>query len=246
MLVDVHSHLDLYEDLDPVIDRAIKTGLKNIITASTGLESCKKNIDIAKKYKIVKVALGLYPVDALKENIDETIEFIKKNIKKAVAISEVGLDYHRGELIDVGSIKKQKYAFEEQIKIAEKHKLPIIAHSRKAELDVIEMLESSKIKNIILHCFGGKLRLVKRIADNGWNFSIPASVTRSEHFQKIVELMKTSQILTETDAPFQSPFYGKTNEPSYIIEGVKKIASIKGLTLEECQNSIYMNYQRIF
>ncbi|MBW3003014.1 TatD family hydrolase [Candidatus Woesearchaeota archaeon] len=245
MLVDVHCHLDHYKEIEPVIERAINAGLKTIISNSTNLESCKKNLKLAKIYPIVKVALGLYPLDAIKEGA-EAIDFIKKNIKKAIAIGEVGLDYHLPQFSDNKSIKIQKTVFQEFIKLAEKSKLPIIVHSRKAELDVIEMLESSRIKNIILHCFGGKLKLAKRIADNGWNFSIPASIVRSEHFQKIVEQTHISQLLSETDAPYQSPVSGKTNEPASIIQGVKKIADIKKITLEDCKNNLFMNFQRIF
>ncbi|MEA3429889.1 MAG: TatD family hydrolase [Nanoarchaeota archaeon] len=246
MLVDVHCHLDMIENLDESIKHAINTGLKSIITNSGNLESCKANILIAESYPIVKLALGIYPLDALKENYKKTIEFITKNIKQAVAIGEVGLDYHLPEFSDKKSIDIQKKVFQKQIEIAEKAKLPIIVHSRKAELDIIEMLESSKLKHIILHCFGGKLKLAKQATENGWNLSIPASITRAEHFQKIVEQTNISQLLTETDSPYQSPYYGQKNEPSFIIEGVKKIAEIKGITLEECKKNIFMNFQKIF
>lgn len=246
MLVDVHCHLDHYENLKPIIERAKKVGVKAIISNSTGLESCKKNLKIANEHPLVRVALGIYPLDIFKEDTDKALDFIKKNIKKAVAVGEVGLDYHLPEFSSDKHIKKQKEVFQEVINITERSKLPIIVHSRKAEVNVADMLESSKIKHVVLHCYGGKLKLAKRIADNGWNFSIPASIVRSEHFQKLVEQTHLSQILSETDAPYQSPFTGKQNEPGFIIEGVKKIAEIKKITLDDCKNNLFMNYQRIF
>jgi len=247
MIVDVHAHLDMIEkDLDLVIKDAKAKGISTIISNSGNLSSCKKNIEIAKKYPMVKCALGLYPLDALKEDPVKTIEFINKNIKFACALGEIGLDYHLPKYSDEKSIKTQKNIFEEQLEIAKNKKLPVIVHSRKAELDVIETLESFNIKKIIIHCFGGKLKLTKRISDNNWYFSIPASVVRAEHFQNIVLNTNLSQILSETDSPFQSPFIGKDNEPAFIVEGIKKIAQLKKITVEECINSLYMNYQKTF
>ena len=69
---------------------------------------------------------------------------------------------------------------------------------------------------------------------------------RSQQFQIIAELAPFSQILTETDAPYLSPFKEKRNEPAFIAETIKKIAEIKNITPEETANNIYMNYQRVF
>ncbi|MBW3015380.1 TatD family hydrolase [Candidatus Woesearchaeota archaeon] len=249
MIVDVHAHMDMLKgDLSPIIKRAKKAGLNTIISNSVNLESCKKNIEISKQYPIVKPALAIYPRDAVEnpDEIETTFEFIKRNVKKAIAIGEAGLDYHLPFLTEIKAVKIQKQVFQELIKLAEKSKLPLIVHSRKAEKEVVEILETSKLKHIILHCYGGKLKLAKRITENGWNFSIPASIVRSEHFQKIVEQTPLPQLLSETDAPFQSPFHNKQNEPAFIIEGIKKIAEIKSITLEDCKNNLFMNFQRIF
>ena len=119
-------------------------------------------------------------------------------------------------------------------------------YSNEAEVEVVEMLESSKVKDIILHCFCGRKHLVKRAADSGWNFSIPPIIVRLQQFQIMAEIVNISQLLTETDAPYLSPYPGKRNEPAYVIETIKKISEIKKMTEEETANNIFMNYQRIF
>jgi len=261
-LVDVHTHLDhekFKEDLDEVIDRAKKAGVKHVITSGVNSITNRNILEISNKYDIVHPSFGLYPIDALAKEIeqgessgltrdlvafdvDKEIEWIIQNKNKCVAIGEVGMDFNFGREFE----KKQKENFEKVISMVEKIKKPIIVHTRKAEIEVVEMLETSKIKNIILHCFCGRKNLVKRAADNGWNFSIPPIIVRLQQFQIMAELVNINQLLTETDAPYLSPYPGKRNESSYVVETIKKIAEIKKFETEEVANNIFMNYQRIF
>ena len=164
---------------------------------------------MASRFYIVEAALGIYPQDALaaevdeeSENplkvkpfdVDEELEFIKK--QKPIALGEVGLEYKYGT-----DFETQKKVFQKFIELGEKLNVPLLIHSRKAELDVVEMIESSSIKKAVMHCFCGKLKLAKRAYDNGCFFSIPTNVVRNEHFQKIVEIVDIGKIFTETEAP---------------------------------------------
>jgi len=99
---------------------------------------------------------------------------------------------------------------------------------------------------LLLHYFCGKKKLVKRAADNKYYFSIPTVIVRAQNFQLIAENVNINQLLTETDGPFGSPFRGEKNQPAYVIESVKKIAEIKGFTVEETMKNIFLNYQRLF
>ncbi len=261
-LVDIHVHLDheqYKKDLDEVIDRAKKAGVKHIITSGVNSVTNRTILEIASKYDIVHPSFGLYPIDALAKEIEageatgfardlehfdinKEIEWIIENKDKCAAIGEVGLDFNWGKEHE----KKQKENFQKVIEMAEKIKKPIIVHTRKAELDVVEMLEASKIKDIILHCFCGRKHLVKRAADNGWNFSIPPIIVRLQQFQIMAEIVNISHLLTETDGPYLSPYPGKRNEPAFVAETIKKIAEIKGMTEEDTANNVFMNYQRLF
>lgn len=256
-LVDVHCHLEhewFKNDLDAVIARAKEAGVKTIVTAGINPETNRAALELTKKYDIVKCSLGIYPIDALETetkdlsfplkikpfSVDEELNFIEENKHKILAVGEIGMDLKTGK-----DEKNQRELFIKQLELASKIKKPAIIHSRGAEQQVIEVLESFKLKTII-HCFGGKISLAKKIKDNGWCFSIPPVITRLEHFQKIVDLAPITQLLTETDAPYLSPFKGERNEPSYVTETIKKISEIKKMTDIEVANSIYMNYQRLF
>ena len=128
----------------------------------------------------------------------------------------------------------------------EKIKKPIIVHTRKAEPDCIQMLESSKIKHVLLHCFEGRKHIVKKAIDLGYTFSVTTTIVKSQHFQMVVELAPLTQIFTETDSPWLTPVPGKRNEPIHIIDSIKKMAEVKKLSEKEIEDQIYKNYKRVF
>lgn len=257
LLVDVHTHLDhqlLVNKIDEIINRAKNAGLKHVLTNGINPETNRICLEISKKYDVVKCAMGLYPRNGLKKEIetcqypikitdfdvDEEIDFIRKNKNNIVAISEVGLDFVNGES------NQQIEDFEKMIELAEELKKPIVVHSRKAEQKCVEILESSKLKKIIMHCFSGKKSLVKRIADNGWFLTVPTIVVRSQQFQDIAKNIQITQLFCETDSPYLSPYKGQWNEPAFVVESYNKIAEIKNMDIFEVTNNIYMNWQRVF
>ena len=252
MLVDVHCHLDfegLRERLDEVIENAKKAGVKSIITSGVNPETNRLALEYAKKYDIVNASFGVYPVDALNRegfptkpfDLDKELKFLEENKDKFISIGEVGLDLHNGK-----DLEAQKKVFSKILEIAKKIDKPVLIHSRKAELEVLEMLESHDMKKVIMHCFTARKHLVKRAYDNGYYFSIPCIVNKLQQFQQMVELVDINHILTETDAPFLSPYQDKKNEPAFVAETIKKIAEIKKMDIKEVENNIWMNYQKLF
>jgi TatD DNase family protein len=261
-LVDIHCHLNhdkFSKDIDKVVERAKKADVKVIITAGVNVPTNREALELAKKYDIVKCSLGIYPIDALNIKIDaldevgltrqtepfdvdKELEFIKKSKKNIVAVGECGMDFKYLKDHE----KQQRINFQKVIDTVEKIKKPIVVHSRSAEEACIEMLESSKLKKVVMHCFGGRKALIKRAADNGYTFSIPPVIKRLQHFETVVSLVNINQLLTETDAPWLSPDAGVRNEPKNVLESIKKIAKIKKFTIEETANSIFLNYQRMF
>ncbi|HII15764.1 MAG TPA: TatD family hydrolase [Nanoarchaeota archaeon] len=244
MLIDVHSHLDFPDfekDFDKVLERAKEAGVFAIISAGVNPESNRKVLEIAGKYPIVKPALGIYPSDALKmsdSEIENEIGFIRKS--GPFAVSEVGLDGTYPEM------EKQKLVFEKFIMLAKELDVPLIVHSRKAESETVEMLARLEAKKVVVHCFMGKLSIAKQIEDNGWLFSVPCIIQTSSQFQELVKKVKSTHLLTETDAPLLSAVKGKRNEPAFAADTIKKMAEIKGVAKEEMEKMVFMNYQRLF
>lgn len=251
ILIDVHAHLDwpdMIKDIDGIIQRARDAGVKVVIANGVDRESNRKVLELSGKYDLVHPALGIYPIDALQTeqgedfketDIDKELEFIRS--KDPVAIGEVGLDLKNGQ-----DLEMQQELFRKLIDIAKEKDIPVIVHSRKAEKECIDLLEETGCKKVVMHCFSGRKHLVKRAADLGYYFSVPTNVVKSEQFQDLVRTVHISKLLTETDSPFLSPFPGKTNEPAFVIESLKKIAELKGMTLDDTANNIFMNYQNLF
>jgi TatD DNase family protein len=262
LLVDVHAHLDLegYEKIggiSNVIAECERDGVKIIISNGINIESNRKVLDIASKHGIVRAALGIYPTHCLEmieageyEEFDKEIKFIEKKVKekKCIAIGEVGLEYKEIPNITDAQKNIQKDCLRQFVNLAKKCDIPIIIHSRNAELEVVELLEQEgmKDKKVIMHCFCGRKHIVKRIRDNGWSFSIPCNIIRSQQFQEIARDTPLEQLFTETDSPLLSPEKDTVNRPSNVIVTIKKIAELKKMTPEEVANIIYNNYQKLF
>ena len=245
-IADVHTHLDIFPKADilHVIRRAEAAGVSAIINNGVNPKTNRLTLELAKKYPVVKAALGIYPIDGLAmtdEEIDSELRFIEKNKDIIVGIGEVGIDYLKTE-----DRVRQKVVFQKQIDLAMKIQKPLIVHSRKAESNTIEMLISAGAKKVVMHCCMADMQTVKKAQDAGFMFSIPCLIKSSSHFKKVVENLPMSRILTETDAPFLHYDRSRKSEPALIPETIAEIARIKGLTPVDCANIIYQNYQSLF
>lgn len=241
--VDVHAHLEMCENTNEVIRRAHEKGVM-VIAAGVNHSSNAALVNLAKDN--VKVSLGMYPVEAEKlteKEIEKELSFIQEHSGEIVGIGEVGLDLYEGE-----DLEKQKSILGKLVNLAKRLDKPVIVHSRKAEKETVDFLESFNYKKIVMHCFSGPMKLVRRIIDNGWRLSIPAIVMYSEHFQKVVEISPIEHLLCETDSPLLSPYKSETlnNEPANVIEAYKKIAEIKGISVDEAKEKIWNNVTRLF
>lgn len=249
-LVDVHCHLDdpqFNADLPQTIQRAVDAGVVAIITNALELKAYQPLLDLAKKYDpVVKVALGIYPDNARDQSEDETkqaLDFIKKHKDDIVAIGEIGLD-HKYTTDEAGKAK-QKKVFVEQLRLAKKLNKPVIIHTRGAEEETLQTLAEEKQENVVLHCFCGTEAQVLFAKEHNWFFSIPVRAKSTKSFQKVIELLPISLILTETDAPYLH-YKQERNEPANVAITVELIAQIKGMDQIEVANNILQNYIKLF
>ena len=259
MYVDIHCHLNyppINARVEEIVQNARKAGLGLIITAGTNPKANDDALAIAASYPdIVKASLGMYPLDALgldepesprkREPFDVDAEILRMEslAGRCVALGEVGMDYKWTK--DAHVIAKQKEIFGKIIELAERTRKPIVVHTRNAELECVEMLESAKL-DIVLHCFMGRKSLIRRAVEHGWSFSVPPVICRSQQFQILAEMVPIEQLLTETDAPWLSPVVGQTNEPANVVVSVQEIAKAKRLEASVVKEQIWKNAQRLF
>ncbi|MFH1275943.1 MAG: TatD family hydrolase [Candidatus Woesearchaeota archaeon] len=262
-LVDVHCHLnhkDFKDNLNEVLKRQEEAGVKAIVISGINTPSNREVLELSKKYPIIKASLGMHPIDAIglsegetglpkqtaKLNIDEELKFIEEHKDEIVSIGEIGLDFHWAD--KEKTYQQQAENFRKIIKLAIKINKPIVIHTWEGEEECINILEDEvqgKIP-VILHCFSGRKSLITRAKELGYYFSVPPSILRTGNFQTLVKKVPLTQILTETDAPWQTPYKGQINEPRFVIETIKKIAEIKQLSEEEVADQIWNNFVKVF
>jgi len=254
MIVDSHCHLDyqgLYENLDDVVNRAKANNIDYLLTICTTIESFKKIEMIISKYKNIFGTFGIHPHET-KNNSNIDSKFIcklKNNNNKIIGIGETGLDFyyeHSDKAI-------QKKIFIEHIHAASELKVPLIVHSRNAEVDTYDIIKT-EMKNsdlkVLLHCFTGSKDFAKKLIDINCYISISGIITfkNANDLVNTVSTIPLDNLLVETDSPYLAPlpYRGKSNEPSYITHTVEKLAKIKNITSKKMADKTTDNFFKLF
>ena len=253
MIIDSHCHLDyshLYDQLDQVVKRAEDNDVKYMLTICTTLSSFDKIKLIINKYKNIYGTFGIHPHEADKNLISKS-EIIEnsKFSDKIIGIGETGLDYYYNH----SDKKVQKKSFVEHIRAASSLNIPIIVHSRNAETDTFDILKEEKKNSpikVLMHCFTGSNDFAKKLIDIDCNISVSGIITfkNSSELAQTVSNIPLNNLLVETDSPYLSPVpcRGKTNEPSYIIHTIEKLAQIKKISKDKVIESTTNNFRELF
>ncbi|MDR2066464.1 MAG: TatD family hydrolase [Endomicrobium sp.] len=252
MIIDTHAHLtDIKFDNDrkDVIERAFNSGLSRLIEVSCEMCYWYKSLELIKQNNIF-ASFGIHPIDVLKavKSDYEKLETLIQN-EKCVAVGEIGLDYHYDNCKN--NIDAQKESLKVQLDLAKKYSKPVIIHCRDAYDDMIEFIKKqSFMPTGVIHCFSGSLEQAKIFVDLGFYLGIDGPITykKSDILKEVVKNIEIGKLLVETDCPYLAPQkYKRTrNEPSYIIEIVKEIASIKNMSLNEIEKVTNQNALNLF
>jgi len=252
MLIDSHCHLDSDQfdlDRDEVIERALAVGITNMVAIGTGNgpPDLEAGIRLADKYAAFYATVGVHPHDASKPFDEAHLREIAQH-PKVIAIGEIGLDYH----YDFSPRETQKSVFIAQMKIAANAKKPIVIHTREAWDDTISTLRDhwNPAQGAIMHCFSGNPEQAQQALDLGFYLSFGGIVTfpKALDIQESARMCPADRVLTETDAPYLAPVpkRGKRNEPAFMIETVKKLAQLRGVSEQVIAESTTQNFLRLF
>lgn len=119
-------------------------------------------------------------------------------------------------------------------------------HSKGAEKDVLDLITKYKNTKVIIHWYSGNYHILKEMISKGFFFSIGPEILISDNIKKIVELIPTDLILTETDNPGgPASIMNKTFMPSLIIEVIEEIAKIKKIEVNELKYKIIANFKTL-
>lgn len=252
MLVDSHCHLDFNdfeEDFEDMLARARENGVTAMLNAGNNIDELDKQLEISEKYPFIYTAVGVHPHNAAEYPDIRAEDFIAKAAhKKVVAIGECGLDYYYEE----APYDAQLERFARHIEAAKLANLPVIVHSRDAQEDTIRLLKEHDAGStgFVLHCFTGDKKIAQDALDLGGYLSFSGIVTfkNATQIQEVASWVPSDRYLVETDCPYLAPipFRGKRNEPSYVRYVARKVAFLRGETLEKVAEDSTKNFFRLF
>lgn len=253
MLVDTHTHiyLDQFDkDRTEMMQRAADNGVEKFYLPNIDSTSIKAMLKLEETYpdKCFPM-MGLHPCSVNENNFRRELNIVKDWLgkRKFCAIGEIGIDLHW----DTSTFEVQKRVFRIQINWAKELDLPIVIHSRKSTWEVIEVLKEEKDEKLrgIFHCFGGTVEEAKAIIDLGFYLGIGGVLTfKKAGLDKTMEEVALEHVVLETDAPYlaPTPFRGKRNESGYVKLVAEKLATIKGISLEEVESITSENAANVF
>ena len=251
-MIDSHCHLDqepIYSDLKNVILRSKEVGVEKILSICTTKNSFKKIIEIIQFDPIIYGTYGIHPHETDNDNVskDEIIKNVKLNTK-VIAIGESGLDFYYNH-----SHKDQQISsFKNHIEASIELNVPIIVHSRNAEKETFDILNTYKKEKpkILMHCFTGSSEFAYKLLTLNSFFSASGIITfkNSEDLRNTFKNIPNDKLLIETDSPYLSPvpLRGKKNEPSFIKYTLEKLADVKEIEVESIKKITNDNFNKLF
>jgi TatD DNase family protein len=252
ILTDTHTHLyaeQFNEDRTEVVNRALNNGVTRFFIPAIDSETTDAMLQLEKNFPDnMFLMMGLHPTH-VKENYKDELAHVKKWLDKRnfYAVGEIGMDLYW----DKSFVKEQQEAFKLQIQWAKEKELPIVIHCRDAFDEVFEVLEESKDDKLygIFHCFTVNLEQAEKAISYNMKLGIGGVATfKNGKIDTFLHKIPLKNIVLETDAPYlaPTPFRGKRNESSYLLNIAKKVSDIYQVPLDEIATITTQNANAVF
>lgn len=252
-LIDSHCHIDMPDfdaDRDAVLERARHAGVETmlIVGQEDGASSLGRGLAVAEALGL-PFSAGVHPHEARRYTaaIADRLRSLARE-KRIVAVGEIGLDFH----YDNSPRDAQRDAFRRQLRLAREVGLPVIVHSREADDETAAILEEERAAETggVIHCFTGGEELARRALALGFciSFSGIVAFPKAQAIQDVARAVPVDRLLVETDAPYLAPppHRGKRNEPAFVVEVARKLAELRGTTLEAIGATVGASFRRLF
>ena len=249
-------------ELPQLIQEMEEANIRYFIEPGVSLQSCEEVLQLCAEYPgRIFPAIGIHPTRSIFEKWSDRYKLdAYANAPSVIAIGEIGLDYHY--MREEQHRLKQHIWFIYQLNLAWKMKLPVILHVRDAHEDALRILRWHPARKLggVIHCFYGSREIAEQYLKLGYHIGIGGSVLQLEERAKnlwdAIPSIPLDRILLETDAPFILPYCKDVIQPkllrrarntSLILPAViKKIAEIKGLSVDEVEQTTTNNVIRLF
>lgn len=253
-MIDSHCHIgfeELKENVGDIIARAETAGVEKMLTVACNREQLEELIPLLDMYPQVFGAFGVHPHEAQEQFSIQELTGLLTRHPKIIGVGETGLDYH----YDYAPREDQRQSFHTHIQAAIMLHMPLIIHTREAEVDTIDILRSEQ-KNGgldmggVIHCFTGSQALANAALDMGFYISASGVITfaKALDLRDIFTTVPLNRLLIETDSPYLAPipYRGKQNEPSFLPKTAEVLANIKGVSVKELTEITTKNFNKLF
>jgi TatD DNase family protein len=237
MLLDAHCHVDHYDNPQEVLEQSAKRGI--FLIAVTNLPShFEQGLPHVNSYGNVQIALGLHPLMADRHSGE--LPGFEKNLPKTNYVGEVGLDSSRDGR---KTFSIQRNSFQAVLRRGGRNKV-FSLHARMAEEQVLKMLLDADVSQGIFHWFSGPPKILDKIIEAGYYFSINPRMCLTTKGQSIIARIPLDRLLTETDGPFA----GENTKPYYpwdVEKVIQYLAQIHSKLPKAIREQIWHNFRRL-
>tara|TARA_R110000868_G_scaffold342194_2_gene602991 strand:- start:1111 stop:1878 length:768 start_codon:yes stop_codon:yes gene_type:complete len=252
IITDTHTHLyseAFDDDRKEMIARAIQSKVLRFFIPAIDSTYTEAMLQLEAAYPgHVFLMMGLHPTH-VKENYKEELQHVEEMLakKQFYAVGEIGIDLYW----DTTTLEMQQEAFTYQIRLAKKHKLPIVIHCRDAFNEIFEILEEEKGTDLfgVFHCFTGTIEQAHQAISYNMKLGIGGVATfKNGKINQFLNEIDLKHIVLETDSPYLAPvpYRGKRNESSYIIKVLEKLSYIYGVSKTQIASITTQNSKDVF
>ncbi len=253
MIFESHAHYDdeaFDGDREELLGSLRERGIGTVVNVCAAVDGLDDTVRLMEQYPFVYGAIGVHPdeVGGMDAQGLEKIQTLSRH-PKAVAIGEIGLDYHW----DTESHDTQKKWFCAQMEIARQEKKPFIIHSRDAAEDTLRTMKELRAGDMyggVIHCFSYSVEIAREYLDMGLYLGIGGVLTfpNGKKLKEVAAYAPLEQILLETDSPYLSPVpnRGKRNSSLNLPYIAKELANIKGITYDQVVDITENNARKLF
>ena len=161
--IDTHCHFDFPPfsgEETSSLARAAEAGVRAIIVPAIEAARFDKVLALAREHDALYAALGLHPI-VIEHHLDDHLDRLDATLQNAdtklVAIGEIGLDLYRED----PQFERQQMILDAQLRLAKRHDLPVILHSRRthdvmAQLPLTSLLLETDAPDMPLNGFQGQ------------------------------------------------------------------------------------------
>ena len=238
-------------ETEALLDSLLSGDVPHIVNVATDPPSARLAISQAARHPGMLTALGIHPNDGqMLADPDAAIAEIEAMLRdpasRAVAVGEIGLDYHYEDT----NREKQHAIFRTQMRLAERLSLPVVIHDRDAHGDCVAIVREFPNVCGIFHSFSGSAEMARELCSLGYyiSFSGTVSFKNAERVRAVAATVPKDRLLIETDCPYLAPHphRGKLNHSGYLSFTNEALAATIGLFPDECAALTTENAKRIF